>query len=141
MTLLWEEVSIPGGRKALQNDLDKMDCWAETNGMKFNKTKCWVLHFDHNNLRQHCRLGAKCLEDCAEEMNLRMLISAQLNMSHQCAQAAEKANGILASNRNSIASREVIVSVYPALMRLNLNYCIQFWTPHYKKDAEALKHV
>ncbi|PKU48718.1 hypothetical protein llap_1042 [Limosa lapponica baueri] len=133
----WLIVSVAKAR-----DLDRLDQRAEASGMRFNKDKYWVLHLGHNNPMQCYRLGGVAGMRLSRK-DLGLFFNIQLNMSQQYAQVAKKANNILACIRNSVSSRtrEVIVRLYLEVVRLHLNYYVQFWAPHYKKDTEVLEYI
>jgi len=96
--------------------------------MKFSKGKCKVQYLGRYNPMDQYRLGADLLENSSVERNLRVAVDDKITVSQQCALVAKQASGILGAFRR----------VWPAGRG---RYCIQFWTPQFKKDEEPLERV
>ncbi|RMC12500.1 hypothetical protein DUI87_10018 [Hirundo rustica rustica] len=146
-------INLLEGRTALQRDLEQLDGWAESNKMKFNKSKCRVLHFGHNNPLQRYRLGTVWLDSAQEERDLGVLVTAaehepavcpggQEGQWHPglyqewCGQEGQWHPGLYQE-----WSREVILPLYLAQVRPHLECCVQFWAPQFRKDVEMLERV
>jgi len=81
---------------------------------------------DRGKLKHKYRLGRKWMERSSEEKDLRLQVDEKLNMTWQCALAAQKASSVLGCIKRIMASRsrEVILLLYCDLVRPHLEYSI-----------------
>ena len=62
-------------------------------------------------------------------------VDSEMSSSRQCGEAIKKANKMIGYIVRSVElkSREVMLKLYNALVRPHQEYCVQFWSPRYKK--------
>src|SRR6218665_3586516 len=85
-------------------------------------------------------MGGKMLKVSEEERDLGVIMHRSAKPSRQCAEASKKANSTLGMIRRT-RDKDTILRLYKSLVRPQLEYCIQVWSPHLKLDMEKLEKV
>ena len=86
-------------------------------------------------------MNGKQLAKIKQEKDLGVVISSDLKPSKQCSEVVKTANKLIGFIGRSFEFRteEIILNLYNALVRPHLEYCVQCWSPYYKKDIEKLE--
>ncbi|KAJ7418452.1 hypothetical protein BTVI_29147 [Pitangus sulphuratus] len=135
-------VNMLEGRGDTQRDLGRLEGWAQVILVKFDEAKCYVLHLGWGNPKNKYRLGREWTGTSSGEKDL-VLVDRKPSMTWQCVLAAQEDNCILGCIKSSTTSRlrEVILSLYSALVRPQLEYRIHLLGPQHKKDVGMLEQV
>lgn len=142
-TKLCKEIGNETDAKGLQEDLIRLSQWSEDWQMLFNVEKCSVMHIGKQNANHSYELCGKELLVTSEERDLGVVIDSSLKPSRQCVEAAKKGNRLLGIIKRTMVSRDkdTILRLYKAMVRPNLEYCVQAWCPYLKKDIEIIEKV
>lgn len=113
------------------------------NLIKCNKAKCQTLHLGRGSPKHKYKMGGEWIENSFEEKDSGLLVDKELNMSQQCALAAQKAKRVLGCTKRNAASGswEVILPLCSALLISHLQCCIQFWDSHHGNTVNLLERV
>ena len=129
--------------KTLQEDLDKLSLWSSDWQMEFNTDKCSVVHVGKNKSRPQYSLCNKILKPPRKKRDLGIITDDSLKFSEQCNTVVKNANSTLGLIRRTIKSKSkrIIIPLYKTLVRPKLEYCVQAWRPHLKRDISVIERV
>lgn len=130
-------------KNKLQSDLNKLINWSKKWQMKFNYDKCKVLHVGNNNDQTNYSMNDTELVKVCQEKDLGVIISNDLKPSKHCTEVVKTANKLVGfiGRTFEYKSEKIILTLFNALVRPHLEYCVQFWSPYYRKDIDKLERV
>jgi len=72
-----------------------------------------------------------------------VLVTSNMKVSQQCAQAACKASKVLGMIRRQfrVLDKQSFILLYKGFIRPHLEYAIQAWSPYLRKDIDRLERV
>ena len=134
------DVSSPN----LQQDLDALFLWSQSNGMQFNETKSVVIRIPSTvNPPTYC-LNSKPISVANLVKDLGVLLSSDLSWSDHIHRIVSKAYKMLGLIRRSFSNSlpiPVKKQLYISLVRSHLLYCSVVWRPHLRKDIVVLERL
>ena len=121
----------PREMEPIQCDLNKLCMWENVWMLKFNLEKCKVLHVGRNNPRNAYKFLGGNLNRCTEEKDLGVTFNEKFSFHEHIYTSISKAKSSLAWLLRNTLSRDAYVmkTAYKSLVRHNLEYCCQVWTP------------
>ena len=101
------------------------------------------MHFGRSNTDRKYTVNGRTLKSIDRQRDLGVQVHRSLKVATQVEKVVKKAYGMLAFIGRGIEFKnwQVMLQLYRTLVRPHLEYSVQFWSPHYQKDVEALEKL
>ena len=143
--LLYRVIRSIADHIALQKDLDSLQKWAKTWGMKFNASKCYTLRVTRSKKpSQHFyQLMGLVLQEVEHNPYLGVMLQHNMKWSVHINRISGRANSTLAFLRRNLSRcpKQLKVTAYKSLVRAGLDYASVIWDPHTEKEIKQLETV
>ena len=142
-TKLCHDVSKPEDKETVQHDINKLVEWTKKWQMQFNPDKCTVIHFGCHNPNNEYQIEGKTLKSVTQQRDLGIIINKDLKWEKQVEKSCKKANRVLGyiSRNFRYKSKDIVLQLYKTLARPHLEYGVQFWSPHLRKDIVKMERI
>lgn len=127
----------------LQADLEKLEEWSLKWLLNFNERKCSVMHVGRENPGHSYTLAGVQLNTTTSEKDLGVTITSDLKPSTHVSKVAAKANQMLGRIRSTFTymNIEMFKSLYLGLVRPQMEYAVQAWSPQGRGDINKLEKI
>ena len=147
-TKIYSAITSESSIESLKSDLQKLENWANVMQMKFHPAKCKVMHLGKNNPKANYSMKAAdgtnhILEETELEKDLGVQVDNQLKFSQHVQTKVNKANKVLGCLKHTFKymNKDIFLMLYKSLVRPHLEYASCVWSPHLKRDKDAIERV
>ena len=132
--------------ESLQSDLSAMHGWSNKWQMSFNSSKCKVLTITRSRspILFNYHLDGIILDRVGEFKDLGVTFNSNLKFTSHINSIISKSNKLCGVIKRAVgyhAPQKVKVQLYRSLVRPNLEYSTQVWSPHCKNEILSLESV
>ena len=140
--LLYRNIRNMADHLALERDLQQLETWAKTWGMRFNAKKCYLMSINQKSTYFY-QLDGHILQQVPDNPYLGVTLSEDLKWNSHINKISNKANSTLGFLKRNLkhCPQDSRRTAYLSLVRSTLEYSSIVWDPYLQKDIGKLEKV
>ena len=142
-TKLISTVEDSNKAQMLQEDLERAREWSKKWLLKFNTSKCMVMHYGSSNKLHRYQMTGEELSNTCKEKELGVVFSSDLKCKNHVFTCESKANSMLGMIRKTFSSLDskLLRTLYISFVRPLIEFAVPVWCPSLKGDIETLERI